>query len=102
MHEGRKKGDLFLIYSGTVKVDTHLPSGELTLAVLGPGDVLGEVAAVTGVARTSTATAQEMVDVVMIPEEVFKQLIETHPEVKRRFVELVEERAADAIEKAGL
>jgi CRP-like cAMP-binding protein len=102
VHEGRKTGDLFLIYAGTVKVDTHLPSGELTLAVLGPGDVLGEVAAVTGVARTSTATAQEMVDAVMIPEDVFKRVIETHPDVKERFVKLVEERAADAIEKAGV
>jgi CRP/FNR family cyclic AMP-dependent transcriptional regulator len=95
------KGDLFLVCTGKVRVEAYIGGREIVLAELKPGDVLGEVAAVTGVARTSTVTAVEPVEVVVLPESIIREVIASHPEVKALLMKMVEERAMDALSKSS-
>ena len=55
--EGDEPGAAFLIESGTVEVKTHQRGREIVLSLLGPGDLVGEMAVMDEAPRTATATA---------------------------------------------
>lgn len=97
--EGDRGGDVFIVRTGKISVHAHAPSGEVELAQLGPGAVLGEVASVTGAPRTSTAEAVDMVEAIWIPEDVMHDILTGHPEVRQLLVKVIERRAEAAIEK---
>jgi CRP-like cAMP-binding protein len=99
VREGDVSGDLFLIDSGTVEIKTQSKGEQVALAELGPGDILGEVPAITGVRRTSTATAMEMVNVVILPADLIKKIADTDPEFKKTVLQLIEDRAVDTMSK---
>jgi CRP-like cAMP-binding protein len=99
VREGDVSGDLFLIDSGTVEIKTQSKGEKVALAELGPGDILGEVPAITGVRRTSTATAMEMVNVVILPADLIKEIADKDPEFKKTVLQLIEDRAVDTMSK---
>jgi CRP-like cAMP-binding protein len=99
VREGDVSGDLFLIDSGTVEIKMQSKGEKVALAELGPGDILGEVPAITGVRRTSTATAMEMVNVVILPADLIKEIADTDPEFKNTVLQIIENRAADTMSK---
>jgi len=55
--EGDPGDVMFVIQSGRVKITKHTPSGEITLATLGSGDMFGEMALFDKLPRSATATA---------------------------------------------
>ena len=71
--------------------------GEVKLAVLGSGAVVGEVAAITGAKRTSTVKALTEVEAIAIPGAVVKQLADERPELKQTLEKLIEGRARHTI-----
>jgi CRP-like cAMP-binding protein len=99
VREGDVSGDLFLIDSGTVEIKTQSKGEKVALAELGPGDILGEVPAITGVRRTSTATAMEMVNAVILPADLIKEIADKDPEFKKTVLQLIEDRAVDTMSK---
>jgi CRP-like cAMP-binding protein len=99
LSEGDRGGDVLLIRSGRVSVHAHGAGGEVTLAELGPGAVLGEVASVTGTPRTSTAEALDVVEAVWIPEAIMQELLGTHPSIRELLLKVIEHRAEAALEK---
>ncbi|MCP4198990.1 MAG: cyclic nucleotide-binding domain-containing protein [Proteobacteria bacterium] len=99
VREGDVSGDLFLIDSGTVEIKMQSKGEQVALAELGPGDILGEVPAITGVRRTSTATAMEMVNVVILPADLIKEIADKDPEFKNTVLRIIENRAVDTMSK---
>lgn len=99
VREGDVSGDLFLIDTGAVEIKMHSKDEDVVLAKLGPGDILGEVPAITGVRRTSTATALGMVNAVILPVDLIKEIAETDPEFKNGLLKIIEDRAVDTISK---
>jgi CRP-like cAMP-binding protein len=99
VREGDVSGDLFLIDSGTVEIKMQSQGEQVALAELGPGDILGEVPAITGVRRTSTATAMEMVNAVILPADLIKEIADRDPEFKNTVLQLIEDRAVDTMSK---
>jgi CRP-like cAMP-binding protein len=95
--EGEPGQDLMIIESGQVEVSTRLAGGELKLAVLGTGAVVGEVAAITGAKRTSTVKALTDVLAIAIPGAVVRRLADERPELQRIMEQLIEERAKHTI-----
>ena len=91
-----KQGDpadsFYLIRIGFVKVSEERPGGELVLAYLAKGGYFGEIAFLTGAARTATCTALDHVEVVKIGGEDFKQMLERFPEVRRGLEGVAQER----------
>jgi CRP-like cAMP-binding protein len=69
-------GSLFLLTAGMAKVRTHTTDGdEVVLAVLGPGCLFGEMAALADTARSADVVALTPVTVVKLREEPFEALL---------------------------
>ena len=93
IEEGDEGDDLFIIDAGDVEVSTRLPGGEVKLATLGPGAVLGEVALMTGVPRTSTVSALNQVDAITLSGDIVQQLSDLYPELKKQLLRMIQDRA---------
>ncbi len=78
--EGDEPYDVILVGTGDVKLVTTAANGqELVLEVLGPGDVIGELSAVDGSARSATAVAMTTVEVTTVPADRFMEHLESNP-----------------------
>lgn len=86
--QGTNGDDLFLVLSGKVQVRIELPAGG-TVAVdeVGPGGVVGEMALLTGNARSATVTALEQVDYAQLARGDFERLAAKHPDALNEFLQ---------------
>lgn len=87
-------GDLgstvFLLKKGRVKIASHAPSGkELTFEILEPGEIFGEVEALEGVARESSAQALEDTLLCAIRKEDFERYLRLHPDLSFKLTKLL-------------
>lgn len=57
--EGSVGVEMFVVYSGRVRLSTNAPGHEVVLAEVGPGDFFGEMSLVDSSPRTATARAIE-------------------------------------------
>lgn len=51
--EGTTGVEMFIIYTGSVRLSTKEPGREITLAVIGPGEFFGEMAVIDSAFRTA-------------------------------------------------
>ena len=92
-HEGDDAGAVLVLSRGLVKVVTRAPDGrEVVLGLAGPGDLLGELSAVTGTPRSAGAVALEDVEAIGVPGSAFRALLERHPRVALVLLDLVAAR----------
>ena len=76
MRQGRTADGVFIVESGTADVTTALPGGgELTLASVHAGSVLGEMALLDGGVRSATVIARTPVDGYWIDRAAFRMLL---------------------------
>jgi len=78
--EGDDSHEAYLILSGRVEVLKATPGGPLRLAVLGTGDLLGEMGLLEDQPRSATARALEPVATSAIESEEFLYLILNKPD----------------------
>ena len=73
-------GDLvFVVKTGTIKITRVNDEGkEVILALLGPGEMFGELAILDGEARSANALAQENCELLAISSEDFINLLRNH------------------------
>ena len=76
-------GDVvFIVMSGTVKITRVNDEGkEVILAMLGSGEVFGEMAILDGESRSANALSQENCEVITINREDFLNLLKTNNKV---------------------
>ena len=91
------KGDegdaLYGIRRGQIRIATGTEAGKrLTLNVLGPGDLLGEIALLDGRSRTADAIASEPTELFMVRRQDFLRLLEREPRIAVHLIELLCER----------
>ncbi|AGL18768.1 Crp/Fnr family transcriptional regulator [Actinoplanes sp. N902-109] len=80
MHEGDRTAFAMILRTGHTIVSVSTAQGNrLVLALRGPGDLLGELAALDGEARSATVTALVPVEAVVVPVEQFRRLLLTRP-----------------------
>ncbi|HUS61510.1 MAG TPA: cyclic nucleotide-binding domain-containing protein [Acidimicrobiales bacterium] len=78
--EGNPSDTVLVIEIGQVKlVRTHEQGGEELLAVVGKGDLLGELAAIDGKPRMATACAIDDVEAFVIPADAFRTAMVRQP-----------------------
>jgi CRP/FNR family transcriptional regulator, cyclic AMP receptor protein len=78
--EGDLGGTVMILYGGHVKVFASNRDGPgVVLAVRGPGDVLGDLSAIDGEARSASASALEPVDVQVISAGDFRDFLAETP-----------------------
>ncbi len=92
-HKGSPGQRLYLIESGQVRIFVLGDAGtEITLNIHGPGECFGELALLDGGPRSAGAVAIVPAVTYTLEQEDFLDLVEAHPRLARRALELVTER----------
>ena len=86
--EGEAGDCLHLIRKGSATISRHMDGREVVLAYVPAGQYIGEMALVSNLPRSATATAAVVTETIRIDGEAFKRLLDRMPAVKAR----VEER----------
>jgi CRP/FNR family transcriptional regulator, cyclic AMP receptor protein len=101
-----KKGDLifceyepgstvFFIKEGHVRISKIISNKEKTLAIIGPGDIFGEMAILESAPRSATATAEEDLRLLEFDKNSFAQLVKSQPAIAVKLLKLVALRIND-------
>lgn len=98
------KGDtsdgLYAIRRGLIRIGTTDDLGQqMTMNLLGGGDVFGEIALLDGRSRTADAVAMEETDMFFLPRRDFLELLASEPSMARQLIELLCARLRDVIER---
>lgn len=99
--EGDVGGEMFVIQGGSVRISRRVGDAERTLAVLGPGEFVGEMAILTGERRSATATVVEDARVLVLDGAMLEEMISRNTEIAVRVLKKVASRlraANDLIE----
>lgn len=84
--EGSDFEKMFVIISGRVLLDMHVPSrGNVTMLSLGPGDMVGWSAVVSDTAMTASATAAADTHLLSFDGPALRELCERNHEFGHRF-----------------
>jgi CRP/FNR family cyclic AMP-dependent transcriptional regulator len=88
------KGDpgnsLIAVVSGTVKISVSSPDGRSAiLNLIGPGEIVGEVAVLDGQARTADVTANTNCEIFVIDRREFLPFVRSQPALAMKFIELL-------------
>ena len=84
--EGEPGLEMFVIQTGRVRISKVFPSGERTLAVIGPGEFFGEMAILNAKPRTATATALEPLHALVIDGRTFEAMVLGNGEIAVRMI----------------
>jgi CRP/FNR family cyclic AMP-dependent transcriptional regulator len=80
MHQGDPGDSLHVVAAGAVKIVLPSAEGEeAIIATLRPGDFFGELALLDGAPRSATVTALEPSETLVLPRQVFNELLDTLP-----------------------
>lgn len=96
VREGEPGHDCFVIIEGTATVER----GGQQIATLGPSDVVGELAPLTGGPRTATVTAQTELQVLVMDQREFAGLLDQIPGFANRILHNLAHRMRELDEKA--
>ncbi|HET6380291.1 MAG TPA: Crp/Fnr family transcriptional regulator [candidate division Zixibacteria bacterium] len=82
-HQGDPGDALHVIVDGAVKIVLPSPEGEeAIIATLRAGDFFGELALIDSKPRSASAIAVEQTDTLTLPGDVFRELVNQHPELR--------------------
>lgn len=91
--EGDEPGDAFVTAAGQLEVFKRTGSRkDMKIAEVGPGTVVGEMALLTGFARSATVKAKDAAEVFVLHPDEFRLLLEASAAFKAKMDALVEER----------
>ena len=86
MTEGEFGGSMFAVVDGRVAVTLHDADGrEHAVATLGAGEIVGEIALMTGQRRSATGAAETEVVAVEIPKFALEEMFARSPDLIDRF-----------------
>lgn len=87
VEQGHHAEDAHLVLEGRLSVEHRDAAGTTrTIAELGAGEVVGEIAAMTGAPRTASVRAVTPCRVLQVPGAAFRELLDREPEIGRRIV----------------
>ena len=97
--EGEPGEEMFVLQSGSVRVTKIVAGEEKVLAVLGPGEFVGEMAILNGKPRTATAVAVEPVRCLVILAPMLEHMVARNAEIAIRLIKKLAKRldAADTL-----
>ena len=100
MHEGEPGDRVMVLAAGHVKASSVTAEGhELVLSFRGPGDVLGELSFLDTQPRSSSVTAIEPVEAVVLSAASFRAYLESTPGAALTLIDVITRRFRDANRK---
>ncbi len=99
--EGDPGASMYVIQSGRVRVFRRIGAIEVKIASLGPGELLGEMAALEGLPRTASAAAEEPTVALELDRSVFEQMVRSNGEIALRVLRKLSARLREADRQIG-
>lgn len=91
--EGDPTGDCYIIQAGTAKATRKLDNGrQILIALLGPGEIFGELAVLDPFPRSATVTTLTPLDAVIINSDALRARIGEQPEIAEQLLQVVARR----------
>ena len=87
--ERDKASEAFIIESGRVEISTDVGSERKVLAILGPGEMFGEMAALDGTERSATAVALQDTELTLIVHEQLRSRVEAAEPILRLLLRVI-------------
>ncbi len=84
--------DMFIIQEGSVKISKVIDDQEVILAILGKGDMFGEMALLEDKPRSAIAIAHESCTVMIVNKNNFDQMVATQPQLVSRLTTTLSDR----------
>ncbi len=94
--EGEAGEVMFVIQSGSVRISKSISGEDKVLAVLGPGEFLGEMAILNGRPRTATATVVELTRCLVIEAKTLESMVARNAEIALRLIKKLAKRLDSA------
>jgi uncharacterized protein len=103
LREGDPPGAMYVIYSGSVRVYRQDPAanGVIHVAILGIGDVIGELAPILGQLRSASVEAAEPTQVLEIPADQLSNVMQQYQPLLRVVAVALRERSDKADDQIG-
>jgi CRP/FNR family cyclic AMP-dependent transcriptional regulator len=92
LHQADEAGPVVVLLRGRVKVAMTQAGREAIVAVLGPGELVGELAAIDDGPRSTTVTTLEPVDALIVSRSSFAALLERRPRIALAILRMVAHR----------
>lgn len=99
--EGQVSNKLHILIDGRGKVTRAKHGKHLTLSVLRPGDMFGELSMINGLPTTADIEAMEDSTVLSIEREKVYSMLQTYPEFMHLFLETLANRTRHVIESVS-
>jgi CRP-like cAMP-binding protein len=90
--EGEEGNTMYVIQRGQVRVTKITGEGDATIAILGPGEVFGEMALFAKQSRSTTVTAMEDARILSIDKAKFFQTVARDPSLAFNLLEVMSDR----------
>jgi NTE family protein len=87
---------LYFVLSGRLRVERAYPGGVAVMAEIVAGESVGEMAALTGDARSATVTAIRNCRLARLKRDAFERMLAAHPQLLAPFVVLLARRLGAA------
>src|SRR5262249_17963358 len=94
--EGEQGKEMFVIQTGKVTISRKVRDLDTNLAVLGPGELFGEMAIISNRPRNATATISEDAKILVIDHKTFEAMIRGNAEIAVRIIKQLAERLSEA------
>lgn len=96
-HEEEPSSYVAFIQSGTVKIVRRRPDGaDMILAIRGPNDLIGDMAAISGLPRSAAAVAMSGVKAWLLTAEAFERVVQTDSTVSWTLITYLASRQRDS------
>ena len=83
---------VYIILHGTVKIHIEQPERDVILAILGSGDMLGEMSLIDSVGRSASAVTLESSLLLWMDKATFNYILDNFPPVARNLVRIMSAR----------
>jgi CRP/FNR family cyclic AMP-dependent transcriptional regulator len=83
---------VYIILHGTVKIHIELGERDVILAILGSGDLLGEMSLIDSVGRSASAVTLESSLMLWMDKSTFNYMLDNYPPVARNLVKIMTAR----------
>ena len=94
--EGEPGTSMYVVQAGRIRLVRRVGQTEVAIAVLGQGEVFGEMAVLEGLPRTAAAIAVEESVVVEVPKQQFEAMVRENGEVALRILRKLSGRLREA------
>ncbi len=99
IQEGDDGESLYVIKSGEVEVYTALGQERIDLAVLGPGEIFGEISILTGTPTTANVIARTRTELVKFSRSEVTAMADKHPQLQHLLSETKDHRVHETVQR---